>query len=39
MCDLRRGHRIGPSDLPAKTQLEMHVDAADFMDWVYKNIV
>ena len=31
MCDLRPGQRIGPSDLPHKSQLEMHVHAAEFL--------
>ncbi len=28
MCSFRRGHEIGPSDLPSMEQLEMHVDAS-----------
>jgi hypothetical protein len=34
MCDLQRGRPLGPSDLPAKAQLEMHVDASEFIDLV-----
>src|SRR5437016_6743733 len=32
MCDVRPERTLGPSDLPAKAQLEMHVDAARFLD-------
>jgi hypothetical protein len=34
MCEIRPGYPLGPSDLPAKAQLEMHVDAAQFLELV-----
>lgn len=36
MCAVRRGHIIGPSDLPSMNQLEMHVDAARLLEIVDK---
>jgi hypothetical protein len=36
MCDLHPGRSFGPSDLPAKAQLDMHLDAAKFLDDVYE---
>ncbi len=35
MCNLQRGRTFGPADLPGKSQLEMHVDAAKFLELVY----
>lgn len=39
MCDLRPGHPFSPSDLPAKAQLEMHLDASKFLDDLYLRLV
>jgi len=36
MCDTKAGHTLGPSDLPAMEQLDMHVDAAKFLKYVYE---
>ncbi len=38
MSDLSRGRRLSPSDLPSKTQLDMHVDATQFLKIVYDQL-
>jgi hypothetical protein len=38
MCDLHPGKTFGPSDLPAKAQLDMHLDAAKFLDDLYEKL-